>query len=379
MSKNYLTLLVFLSFMFEQALGQSIVDCRVVASNANICNPYGEKLIRAKEIGHLGDTRKLIVTKTLPVPKKPSVRVISVEDMIEKYLDVEDSLRFKGSKQISHGKRAVEKLPLEEKLEKKIKKLEGEIKELAKKIKETPTIESEENASGVYSVEQGDTLNKIATKFGLETKELVVLNGLKSNSILCVGQELKLPFDQKMADAMMSAEYKVQEGDTLLSIANKFGLDPKALADFNGIKSHIAVSTEKTLKLPLPHILEKKQKYIQQRKKDKLDMTEGIGAHTLRVTATAYTSHAAQTSGSPFVAAWGTRLRSGMKIIAVSNDMLTRYGMRNGTRVRIAGLSGYYTVRDKMSKRFRKRIDIYMGLDRRAALRWGRRSVVMSW
>ncbi len=141
----------------------------------------------------------------------------------------------------------------------------------------------------------------------------------------------------------------------------------------------MAVRPEKTLKLPLPHILEKKQKYIQQRKKDKLDMMEGLGAHTLRVTATAYTSHAAQTGGSPFVAAWGTRLRSGMKIIAVSNDMLSKYGMRNGTKVRIAGLPGYYTVRDKMSKRFRKRVDIYMGLDRRAALRWGGAVLCMSW
>jgi len=379
MHRNYLTLLVFLSLMFEHALGQSIVDCRVVVSSASICNPYGEMLIRAKEIGPLGDTRKLIVTKTLPVPKKPTVRVISVEDMIEKSLNVEDSLRFKGSKQVSHGKRAVEKLPLEEKLGKKIKKLEGEIKELESKIKETPTVESEESTSAIYSVEQGDVLSKIATKFGLKTKELVALNGLKSNAVLCVGQELKLPFDQMTADALLSAEYRVQEGDTLFSVANKFGLHPKALADFNAIKSYTALRPEKILKLPLPHILEKKQKYTQQRKKQKLDMMEGLGAHTLRVTATAYTSHAAQTGGSPFVAAWGTRLHSGMKIIAASNDMLSKYGMRNGTKVRIAGLTGLYTVRDKMNKRYRKRIDIYMGLDRRRALLWGRRSVVISW
>jgi len=53
--------------------------------------------------------------------------------------------------------------------------------------------------------------------------------------------------------------------------------------------------------------------------------------------------------------------------------------MRNGTKVRIGGLRGYYRVRDKMNKRYRKRIDIYMGLDRRRALRWGRRSVVIYW
>jgi len=79
------------------------------------------------------------------------------------------------------------------------------------------------------------------------------------------------------------------------------------------------------------------------------------------------------------LAAWNNRLRPGMKIIAVSRDMLTRYGMRNGTKVRIGGLPGYYRVRDKMNKRYKKRIDIYTGIDRRRALRWGRRSVVIYW
>jgi 3D (Asp-Asp-Asp) domain-containing protein len=68
-----------------------------------------------------------------------------------------------------------------------------------------------------------------------------------------------------------------------------------------------------------------------------------------------------------------------MKVIAVSRDLLSMYGLRNGTKVRIEGLPGIYHVRDKMNKRYRKRIDIYMGLDRHKALRWGRRSVKIYW
>ncbi|RRS32516.1 MAG: hypothetical protein P794_00980 [Epsilonproteobacteria bacterium (ex Lamellibrachia satsuma)] len=111
----------------------------------------------------------------------------------------------------------------------------------------------------------------------------------------------------------------------------------------------------------------------------KRKMIRGFGKRKLRVTATAYSSHRGQTDKTPFLAAWNNRIRPGMKIIAVSRDMLTRYGMRNGTKVRIGGLPGIYRVRDKMNKRFRKRIDIYMGVDRRKALRWGRRSVIMYW
>ena len=114
-------------------------------------------------------------------------------------------------------------------------------------------------------------------------------------------------------------------------------------------------------------------------KKKKSKMVKGFGNRRLRVTATAYSSHHSQTDKTPFLAAWNNRIRPGMKIIAVSRDLLTRYGLRNGSKVKISGLYGQYTVRDKMNKRFKKRIDIYMGINRRRALRWGRRSVVIYW
>lgn len=99
---------------------------------------------------------------------------------------------------------------------------------------------------------------------------------------------------------------------------------------------------------------------------------------SLVVTATAYNSLPSQTSGSPDIAAWGDRLKPGMKTIAVSRDLL-RSGLGRGTRVRISGLRGEYTVLDKMAKRWRRRIDIYMGVDVEAALEWGKRKVTITW
>jgi len=100
--------------------------------------------------------------------------------------------------------------------------------------------------------------------------------------------------------------------------------------------------------------------------------------HTLTVTASAYTSHKNQTQGNPVIAAWGHRLKPGDKTIAVSRDLLKR-GLKNGMHVKIKGLKGTYVVRDKMHRRWRNKIDIYMGYDRRKALNWGRRKVVISW
>ena len=99
----------------------------------------------------------------------------------------------------------------------------------------------------------------------------------------------------------------------------------------------------------------------------------------LNVTATAYNSVSAQTDSTPDVAAWGDRLTPSTKAIAVSRDLLNQYGLSYGDRVKIKGMQGEFKVLDKMHPRWRKKIDIYMGEDRRAAKRWGRRQVTIHW
>ena len=100
--------------------------------------------------------------------------------------------------------------------------------------------------------------------------------------------------------------------------------------------------------------------------------------HSLRVTATAYTSSRSQTDRTPFLAAWMNKLKPGVKSIAVSRDLL-KMGLGNGTVVTIDGFSHKYKVLDKMNKRWRKKIDIYMGTNRRRALRWGKKGVTIRW
>ena len=102
-------------------------------------------------------------------------------------------------------------------------------------------------------------------------------------------------------------------------------------------------------------------------------------SNRLHVTATAYTSHANQTDSTPNIAAWGDRLKPGMKVIAVSRDLLHEYGLKHKQKVRIKGLEGEYVVLDKMNKRWRKKIDIYMGRNLRKAFKWGRRKVEIHW
>ena len=98
----------------------------------------------------------------------------------------------------------------------------------------------------------------------------------------------------------------------------------------------------------------------------------------LLVTATAYNSTVGQTDSDPTMTAHGVRLTPGMQVIAVSRD-LEAMGLSSGKRVRIEGLPGEWAVVDRMAKRWRRRIDIYMGLDVEGARQFGRRKVRLRW
>jgi 3D (Asp-Asp-Asp) domain-containing protein len=102
------------------------------------------------------------------------------------------------------------------------------------------------------------------------------------------------------------------------------------------------------------------------------------GERSTVVMATAYNSLAGQTQGDPNLAAWGDVLRPGMRAIAVSRDLIA-LGLGHRARVRIEGLEGEFLVLDKMAKRWKRKIDIYMGEDLDAARSWGLRQVRIYW
>ncbi|HQU89647.1 MAG TPA: hypothetical protein PK620_13080 [Denitromonas sp.] len=104
----------------------------------------------------------------------------------------------------------------------------------------------------------------------------------------------------------------------------------------------------------------------------------GDEERTLTVTATAYTSSPGETDNTPDIAAWGDTLEPGMKVIAVSRDLLD-LGLVQGAEVTIDGLDGRYVVLDKMHPRWNEKIDIYMGENVKKARNWGRREVTIRW
>lgn len=98
----------------------------------------------------------------------------------------------------------------------------------------------------------------------------------------------------------------------------------------------------------------------------------------LKVTATAYNSFGSQTSGNPNITAWGDTLVPGMKSLAVSRDLIAK-GLKHGTMVRIDAFPDTFYINDKMHRRWKNRIDIYMGEDNKRAREWGRKKVLIQY
>ena len=182
-------------------------------------------------------------------------------------------------------------------------------------------------------------------------------------------EKLKLRLKLAKENFAKKDVYIVQKGDTLRTIAKKLGVKLSELVRINKLykTSHIKIGQK---------IYYSRSRTIKKQAKKDIPFK---GKRVLRVTATAYTSHPDQTDSTPFLAAWNNRIRPGMKIIAVSPDLIKKYKLTNGVKVRIKGLKGVFTVRDKMNKKFKRRIDIYMGLNKKKALEWGKKEITLIW
>jgi len=122
----------------------------------------------------------------------------------------------------------------------------------------------EPTASQTYTVQNGDSLSKIAARSGVSSREIAELNNIKDANKIRVGQKLLLPSyasssagtaveakpkktaAPKKSDAPKASkapvtagpgEYIVKSGDSLSKIASRNGTTVKALREANNLKS----------------------------------------------------------------------------------------------------------------------------------------------
>lgn len=106
-----------------------------------------------------------------------------------------------------------------------------------------------------YTVQAGDTVSSIADRFGIPTAAVLTLNGLGWQTVLHPGQVLKLTTEptKKRASSPVRVSnnaYVVQYGDSVSTIADRLGISTRSLLEHNQLSDNAAIFPGQRLEIP---------------------------------------------------------------------------------------------------------------------------------
>ena len=104
----------------------------------------------------------------------------------------------------------------------------------------------------VHVVRRGETLSSIAARYGTTTQAIVRANGLPNANRIYVGQRLVIPGTTSSGAASQTGSggtYTVRRGDTLSSIAARYRTTVSAIKQANGLRTNVIYAGQ-WLKIP---------------------------------------------------------------------------------------------------------------------------------
>ncbi len=115
-----------------------------------------------------------------------------------------------------------------------------------------PAAPASAGTATTHTVRAGESLATIAPRYGFTWQELAALNGLDGQTILQVGQVLRLTRASPAAPASSGkpATVTVRKGDSLYSLATRFRIDWQDLARVNGLTGKSTLQVGQVLRLP---------------------------------------------------------------------------------------------------------------------------------
>lgn len=116
----------------------------------------------------------------------------------------------------------------------------------AKKANQAAAASAGGASGSTYTVRAGDTLSSIASRYGTTTSALAQANGISNVNLIYVGQTIKF---SGASTTTTSSTYTVRYGDTLSTIANRYGTSTSTLASMNGISNPNRIYPGQVLKL----------------------------------------------------------------------------------------------------------------------------------
>lgn len=113
----------------------------------------------------------------------------------------------------------------------------------SEKIKEGQELEVPVIEAGIHIVKRGDTLFSLARKYGISVEELQKENRLSAETIF-IGQALEVPVH---ANDLQLDQYTVHPGDTLWSIAERFGVKVDELKSANKLDKDLVLIGQRVI------------------------------------------------------------------------------------------------------------------------------------
>jgi LysM repeat protein len=101
-------------------------------------------------------------------------------------------------------------------------------------------------AETIHIVRKNETLSAIAQKYGVSANAIQSFNGISNPNLLFVGKKLKIP-----SGSSPEIPYMVKKGDSLGSIASRFGVSLSALSSRNGITSPNLIRIGQKIVIPV--------------------------------------------------------------------------------------------------------------------------------
>ncbi len=111
--------------------------------------------------------------------------------------------------------------------------------------------ETRGTGSIVYTVKRGNTLSQIAKAYGVSVEHIVEINQIQDPNLIYPGEKLRITesTNQNFNPVAQSNYYTVQTGDTLSGIARRYGVSVQYLVRLNGIHNPNLIYPGEMLKL----------------------------------------------------------------------------------------------------------------------------------
>lgn len=98
----------------------------------------------------------------------------------------------------------------------------------------------------IYNIQAGDTLSSIASKYGTTESMILQINGLPDNYKIVPGTQIVVPVEQNKTYRY----YTVKKGDNIYQIAKKYNIDYDLLLKLNGLDKDDYIYPNQTILLP---------------------------------------------------------------------------------------------------------------------------------